>query len=121
MEAFFAQDVVDEHLDEAYVDGTRDPRQHLDLFVPRGLASYPVVVFIHGGFWIHQSKDFFQPVVGLYRNVGIALARRGIATAVIEVGERVGTLPALPGMSPACSISSTRSARQRCSRSTSRM
>ena len=84
MEAFFAQDVVDEHLDEAYVDGTRDPRQHLDLFVPRGLASYPVVVFIHGGFWIHQSKDFFQPVVGLYRNVGIALARRGIATAVID-------------------------------------
>lgn len=84
MEAFFAQDVVDEHLDEPYIPGTTDPRQHLDLFVPRGLARYPVVVFIHGGSWIHQSKDFFQPVVGLYRNVGIALARRGIATAVID-------------------------------------
>ena len=84
MESFFAQDVVDEHLDEAYVDGTADPRQHLDYFLPRDLAEYPIVVFIHGGFWIHQSKDFFQPVVGLYRNVGIALARRGIATAVID-------------------------------------
>jgi len=84
MESFFAQDVVDERLDEPYIPGTTDPRQHLDLFVPRGLASYPVVVFIHGGSWIHQSKDFFQPVVGLYRNVGIALARRGIATAVID-------------------------------------
>ncbi len=84
METFFAQDVVDEHLDVPYVDGTTDPRQHLDYFLPRDLAAYPIVVFIHGGFWIHQSKDFFQPVVGLYRNVGIALARRGIATAVID-------------------------------------
>jgi acetyl esterase/lipase len=84
MESFFAQDVVDEHLDEAYVAGTSDPRQHLDYFLPRGVPAYPIVVFIHGGFWIHQSKDYFQPVVALYRNVGIALARQGIATAVID-------------------------------------
>ncbi len=84
MEAFFAQDVVDMHLDLAYVDGSTNPRQRLDLFAPRELAGYPVVVFIHGGFWIHQDKDYFQPVVGLYKNVGIALARRGIGTAVID-------------------------------------
>jgi acetyl esterase/lipase len=84
MESFFAQDVVDMHLDLAYVPGTANARQYLDLYAPRGVDPYPVVVFVHGGFWIHQDKDFFQPVVGLYRNVGIALARHGIGTAVID-------------------------------------
>jgi acetyl esterase/lipase len=84
MESFFAQDVVDFHPDLAYVPGTDNPRQYLDLYTPRGVDPYPVVVFVHGGFWIHQDKDYFQPVVSLYRNVGIALARRGIGTAVID-------------------------------------
>jgi acetyl esterase/lipase len=84
MDSFFAQDVVDMHLDLAYVPGTDNPRQYLDLYAPRGVDPYPVVVFVHGGFWIHQDKDYFQPVVGLYRNVGIALARKGIGTAVID-------------------------------------
>ena len=91
MEAFFAQDVVDYHPDLAYVAGTDNPRQYLDLYVPRGAAGVPVVVFVHGGFWVHQDKNYFQPVVGLYRNVGIALARRGIATAVIDY--RLVSLP----------------------------
>jgi arylformamidase len=83
MESFFAQDEVDMSFDLPYVaDG--DPRHTLDFYAPRGETGAPVVVFVHGGFWIHQDKDFFQPVVGLYRNVGIALARRGIATAVID-------------------------------------
>lgn len=84
MESFFAQDVVDMVFDQPYVDGTHNPRQYLDLYLPRGVDQFPVVVFVHGGFWIHQDKDFFQPVVGLYRNVGIALAREGIGTAVIN-------------------------------------
>jgi len=84
MEAFFAQDVADYHPDIPYVAGTDNPRQYLDLYVPRGATNVPVVVFVHGGFWVHQDKNYFQPVVGLYRNVGYALARRGIATAVID-------------------------------------
>jgi len=84
MEAFFAQDVVDMELDIPYIAGTTNPRQYLDVYRPRGVDGFPVVVFVHGGFWIHQDKDFFQPVVGLYRNVGIALAREGIGTAVID-------------------------------------
>ena len=83
-ESFFAQDVVDMHFDIAYVDGTDDPRQKLDLYLPRDLDDFPIVVFIHGGFWVHQDKNYFQPVVGLYRNVGIALAREGFGTAVIN-------------------------------------
>jgi len=84
MESYFAGDVVDMVFDQQYVDGTTNPRQLLDLYLPRNLEHFPVVVFVHGGFWIHQDKNFFQPFVGLYRNVGIALARQGIGTAVIN-------------------------------------
>ena len=83
MESFFAQDVVEMHFDVAYTERD-DPRQKLDLYVPRGAEAYPVAVFIHGGFWMRQDQNYFQPIVGLYRNVGIALARRGIGTAVIN-------------------------------------
>ena len=83
MESFFAQDVVEMHFDVPYTDSD-NPRQKLDLYVPRNADAYPVVVFVHGGFWQRQDKDYFQPVVGLYRNVGIALAREGIGTAVIN-------------------------------------
>lgn len=84
MEAYFAADVVDTWRDLPYVDGTTNPRQMLDLYLPREAGQVPVVVFVHGGYWIAQDKDYFQPVVGLYRNVGIALARRGIGAAVIN-------------------------------------
>ena len=83
METYFAQDVVDEVLDQPYADG-KNPAQYLDLFLPRRTTDYPVVVFVHGGFWIHQDRDYYEPVVGLYHNVGIALARRGIGVACIS-------------------------------------
>ncbi|MEO7094330.1 MAG: alpha/beta hydrolase [Polyangiales bacterium] len=82
MEEYFAQDVVEMHLDLPYVAGD-NIRQRLDLFLPREVDNFPVAVFVHGGFWIHQDKNFFQPFVGIYKNVGIALAREGIGTAVI--------------------------------------
>lgn len=84
MEEFFAADVVDFDYDVAYVDGSTNPRQMLDLYLPRGVTGYPTVVFVHGGYWIGQDKRYFQPVVGLYGNVGLALARRGIGAAVIN-------------------------------------
>jgi acetyl esterase/lipase len=84
MESFFAQDVVEMHFDVPYVAGTDNPRQYLDLYIPREVDAYPVAVFVHGGFWMRQDKSYFQPFVGLYRNVGIALAREGIGAAVIN-------------------------------------
>jgi acetyl esterase/lipase len=83
MESYFAQDVVDETLDQPYADG-KNPRQYLDLFTPRDATGYPVVVFVHGGYWIHQDRDYFESVTGLYHNVGIALARHGIGVATIS-------------------------------------
>ena len=84
MDAYFAQDVVEKVTDEPYVAGTNNPRQYLDLYLPRAVDDFPVVVFVHGGYWIAQDKNYFQPFVGLYGNVGLALARRGIGTAVIN-------------------------------------
>jgi arylformamidase len=83
MDAYFAQDVVDIDRDIPYTSSD-NPRQMLDLYMPRGASRVPMVVFVHGGFWQRQDKDFFQPIVGLYSNVGIALAREGIGVAVIN-------------------------------------
>lgn len=83
MNAYFAQDVVEIERDIPYTSDD-NPRQMLDLFMPRGATHVPMVVFVHGGFWQRQDKSFFEPIVGLYSNVGIALARKGIGVAVIN-------------------------------------
>jgi len=45
-------------------------RQSLDVYVPRGGANHPVVVFWHGGTWMRGSKEEV-------RFVGVALAEAG--------------------------------------------
>lgn len=84
MRAYFERDVVRVDEDLAYVEGTSNPRQKLDLYLPRKLTNYPVVVFVHGGYWIAQDKHYFAPLVGLYGNVGFALARKGIGVVVVD-------------------------------------
>ncbi|HEY4181975.1 MAG TPA: alpha/beta hydrolase [Kofleriaceae bacterium] len=84
MNEYFAQDIVDIEHDINYV-GDGNIRHTLDLYVPRGAnKDVPIVVFIHGGFWMRQDKSYYEPITGLYSNVGTALARHGIATAVID-------------------------------------
>lgn len=67
--------------DLAYVPESNDPKQRLDLFVPAGRGSarppFPVAVFVHGGVWAHGDRKQFE-------NVGKALARHGILTAVMS-------------------------------------
>lgn len=82
MDAYFARDVVETDADIGYVDGSDDPRQRLDLYRPRAVRNWPVVVFVHGGYWVAQDKRYFSPIVGLYGNVGRALARRGIGVVI---------------------------------------
>jgi alpha/beta hydrolase fold len=69
--------------DVSYVAGIDHPSQRMDVFRPPGEGPFPVIVFVHGGWWHTQSKSYYEPVVGLYRNVGIALAEHGIASAII--------------------------------------
>lgn len=73
---------VDEDL--VYRAGSENPKHRLDLFVPRGVADYPTAIFIHGGFWRNQDKRYYRPILGLYWNIGLALARRGVGAAVIN-------------------------------------
>lgn len=56
----------------------------LDLFLPAGRSSFPVVVFVHGGFWKNQDRRYYRVFTGLYSNIGFALAKRGIGSAIIS-------------------------------------
>jgi acetyl esterase/lipase len=66
--------------DIAYYTGAgQHPIKHkLDLFLPDGRKDFPVVLFVHGGAWLHGDKSF----LGFYSSIGRALAARGIGVAV---------------------------------------
>lgn len=70
---------VETHSDIAYRTGTdADPVRHkLDLYVPKGLKDYPVLVFVHGGTWRSGSKTLYMPI-------GLTFAKCGIGTVVIN-------------------------------------
>jgi acetyl esterase/lipase len=75
--------------DLAYVPGPADARHRLDLYLPKTSAPpWPVVVFVHGGFWRPFDRRLFQPMTGLHGCVGVALANRGVATAVLSYRQR---------------------------------
>jgi acetyl esterase/lipase len=70
---------VETHSDIAYVTGTdADPERHkLDVYLPKGEKSPPVMMFVHGGSWRSGTKD-------LYGALGLTFAEQGIATVVIN-------------------------------------
>lgn len=53
-------------------------RHRLDLFLPKGLSSFPVVFFIHGGAWVVGDNR----CCGLYSAVGEFLASQGIGAVL---------------------------------------
>lgn len=65
----------------AYVDDG-DDKHRLDIYAPSGAQGAPVVIFIHGGFWRSGDRDYYANIVGLYGNVGTALADMGVVTVV---------------------------------------
>jgi acetyl esterase/lipase len=84
LRAYFDADLVNTERDVTYIQGSDNPRQTLDIYTPRGLTAFPVLVFVHGGYWIGQDKNYYAPVLGLYGNVGRALAKRGVGVVVIN-------------------------------------
>ncbi len=75
--------------DQRYVPNSADPKHQLDLYLPTtGARPWPVVVFVHGGFWRPFDRRLFQPFTGLHGCVGVALANRGVATAVVSYRQR---------------------------------
>src|SRR5262245_15495652 len=64
--------------DQVYVAGSADPAHRLDLYLPTTAPKpWPVVMFIHGGFWKPLNRRTVQPFTGLHGCVGVALANRG--------------------------------------------
>ena len=75
--------------DVAYVPEPADGKHRLDLYLPTtGAGSWPVVVFVHGGFWRPFDRRMFQAFTGLHGCVGVALANHGVATAVVSYRQR---------------------------------
>lgn len=75
---------VDVELDVPYVARSKNPKQALDLFLPRARrAPFPLVLFVHGGYWTPLDRRWLEPLLGTHGNVGGALARRGIGAAII--------------------------------------
>ena len=60
-----------------YVDGAEaDADKHrLDLYLPKGKANFPILLFVHGGYWRTGDRS-------LYRALGNRYARAGIAVAI---------------------------------------
>jgi acetyl esterase/lipase len=53
-------------------------RHRLDLFLPKGMKDYPVVILVHGGAWIMGDNRSY----GLYSSVGEFLASQGIGAVL---------------------------------------
>lgn len=68
---------VKESLNIRYADGAGNYHL-LDVFSPAGVKEAPVLILVHGGAWMIGDKDFH----GLYRKVGLALARRGLVVVM---------------------------------------
>ncbi len=81
---YFKRDQVQYRLDIPYLAGESDPKRQLDLYLPQGAApGFPMVVFVHGGYWNALDRRWLQPFLGAHGNVGVAFARRGIGAAII--------------------------------------
>lgn len=68
--------------DIAYRAGSANPKHRLDVYQPKNARNAPIVLFVHGGYWVAGDKDFHRTLTGLYGTVGEALAAQGVVTVV---------------------------------------
>jgi acetyl esterase/lipase len=62
-----------------YDDPGADKVHHkLDLYLPKGPTDFPVLMFVHGGSWLHGDKTYF----GLNKALARLCAQHGIATVL---------------------------------------
>jgi acetyl esterase/lipase len=67
--------------DVAYYDGAgqHKAKHKLDLYLPTGTKDFPMLLFVHGGAWLHGDKGFG---FGFYGALAKVYARQGIGVAV---------------------------------------
>ena len=69
--------------DIPYVDADDGNDKHkMDIYAPQGAQGAPVVVFVHGGFWRAGDRHVYSSIVGLYGNVGTAMADNDVVTVI---------------------------------------
>lgn len=71
-----------EKMDLPYAGPSSSAKQKLDLFVPSQPVGAPIALFVHGGAWRTQDRRFMRGWLGLYSNVGRALAGHGFVTGI---------------------------------------
>lgn len=64
---------VEPHKDISYEEGPEDQagKNKLDLYVPKGKTSTPVLFFIHGGAWKTGDRSYYPPLGNRYARAGI--------------------------------------------------
>ena len=81
---YFQRDGVVIRADVPYAAPDPDPKRQLDLYLPRQeTTAFPIVVFVHGGYWSPLDRRWMQPLIGAFGNVGVAFARHGIGAAIV--------------------------------------
>jgi len=65
------------------LDYGNEARQQLDLFVPDGQGPWPLLVFIHGGYWMLGSKDDWAFLAPGWTASGVAVATLGYRLAPV--------------------------------------
>lgn len=65
-----------------YVPSSLDPKHRLDVYLPKNKTKFPVIHFVHGGYWSRGDKSYYQALTGTYRNLGISLAKQGIGVVI---------------------------------------
>ncbi len=76
------KDTVEVVEDIIYQEGSTDPKHQLDIYLPKGVENFPVVHFVHGGYWTSGDKNYFAFGTGLYKNIGQSLAKNGIGVVI---------------------------------------
>jgi acetyl esterase/lipase len=79
-----AREKVEIHENISYIPQSHNSRYLMDLFIPRGKKNFPTVIFVHGGYWTSQDKSYYRAITGLYSNIGIALAKKGIGAVITD-------------------------------------
>lgn len=74
------RDDVVVHADIAYA--REHEKQKLDVYAPRDVKGAPIVLFVHGGFWVSGDRRAPEHGPGLYASLGESLARRGIFAVI---------------------------------------
>jgi acetyl esterase/lipase len=62
----------DKQIDIAYrTDKDADPERHkLDIYTPKGLKEFPILVFVHGGTWRSGNKSMYAAIGQEFAKIG---------------------------------------------------